>query len=431
MNSSTSDQPTDLAKTVKILADNAKVLAGRGDLADAEQVYTQILAAAPYHVPALQFLARQAYATGDYQKALSLTERAIESAPDFPLLYQNRALIYRQMGKLDTALESLDQALQIRPGFPLVLLNKAMLLKDLGRREEALQVAITAWRLLPAPETMSNDSAIPEVRRALIKEAADLIRSSQLAMVDGELESVIEKFGRPALGRILSAVAIYAGLQLPADPQNPVTGTGALVIPKLSVEPVRSVDKESWPKELQAILPAVRDAARQIFAKMRPRSPDIISSHSDSEAMHKPLIHNFSSSKERTQMEPALSRLFDILPLEIDPDIPTGISLIQIPVGNHIVSKGNEGNWKLTAYVPLTVTNPATFIAGIQAVPLSEGDSLLASEQVDHVFQVQGTGPLLLLSFAVMNPELCEAEIAGVRAVLRAFRRYRSQYISA
>ncbi|MGH8398711.1 MAG: tetratricopeptide repeat protein, partial [Gammaproteobacteria bacterium] len=244
MKSSTSDQSTDLANTVKILADSAKVLAGRGDLADAEQVYTQILAAAPYHVPALQFLARQAYTAGDYQKALSLTERAIESAPDFPLLYQNRALIYRQVGKLDAALESLDKALQIRPGFPLILLNKAMLLKDLGRREEALQMAITGWRLLPDPETMSNDSTIPEVRRALIKEVADLIRSSQLAMVDGELESVIKKFGRPALGRILSAVAIYAGLQLPANPKNSLTGTGALVIPNLSVEPVRSIDKE-------------------------------------------------------------------------------------------------------------------------------------------------------------------------------------------
>ncbi len=430
MKSSTSDQSTDLANTVKILADSAKVLAGRGDLADAEQVYTQILAAAPYHVPALQFLARQAYTAGDYQKALSLTERAIESAPDFPLLYQNRALIYRQVGKLDAALESLDKALQIRPGFPLILLNKAMLLKDLGRREEALQMAITGWRLLPDPETMSNDSTIPEVRRALIKEVADLIRSSQLAMVDGELESVIKKFGRPALGRILSAVAIYAGLQLPANPKNSLTGTGALVIPNLSVEPVRSIDNEPWPKELQAILPAVRDAGRQIFSKMHPGSQGIIPSLSNDEAMQKPLIHNFSSKQERTQMEPALSRLFDILPLEIDPDIPTGISLIQIPVGNHIVSTGNEGNWKLTAYVPLSVTNPVTFIAGIQAVPLSEGDSLLVSEQVDHVFQVQGPDPLLLLSFAIMNPELCEAEIAGVRAVLRAFRRYRSQYIS-
>lgn len=429
MNFTNSPGPDSAAMRIKMLAEGAEALAKNGDTAGAEQIYRQILATAPYHLRALQFLAGRAYAAGNMQEALSLTNRALETAPNTPLLHLNRALLYQHDGKFSEALASLSRALELRPNFPLAVLSKALLLKDMGQREEAIQTAIAAWRMLPNPEMLANDESIPLPRRMLVKEAANLIRATQLAMVDAQLEPCIEKYGKQSLERLFAAVALYAGLQTSRSTDDPQLTQNNLVIPGLSEERIRSANQQPWYAALLATLPEVRDAATRIFDEFNSGLQGTIASHAGVGAPGKPLIHNIPGSQNRSDLEPALARLFDILPLQIDSDIPSGLSLILLPPGNHVIGGGHGGNWKLTAYMPLALKEPTTLKVESRLMQLNAGDCLLASEQFEHVFEAQGPATATLLSFAVINPDLSGPEIEGLRAVLRAFRHFHSRYL--
>lgn len=429
MNFTGSHESDNPAKRIKMLAEGAEALAKSGDAAGAEQIYRQILAIAPYHLHALQFLAGQAYAAGNVQEALSLTNRAIETAPNTPLLHLNRAMLYQHLGKLNEALVSLNMALELHPRFPLALLSKALLLKDMGQREEAIHTAIAAWRMLPNPEVLANDESIPLPRRTLVKEAANLIRATQLAMVDAELQPSIEKYGKQSLERLFAAVTAYAGLQTPQSTHDSQLNQKNLVIPGLSAQRIRSASQQPWYATLLTTLPAVRDAAARIFDEFKPGLQGTTASHPGVGALGKPLVHNIPSSQNRADMEPALAALFDILPLQIDPGIPTGISLILLPPGNHVIGRDNGGNWKLTAYMPLALGNPATLTVESAVMQVMAGECLLISEQFEHVFETEGPDTTTLLSFAVMHPDLSSAEIEGLLAVLRAFRHFHSRYL--
>ena len=57
-----------------------------------------------------------------YEQALKYLQQAIDTAPQYPSPYNNRAQVYRLMGKMDEALEDLNKAIAQSPvnDFPLV-----------------------------------------------------------------------------------------------------------------------------------------------------------------------------------------------------------------------------------------------------------------------------------------------------------------------
>lgn len=422
MNSLDPEQFSAPDRDLKALADSAMVLVARKELSAAEDIYRRILAAAPYHVQALKFLSRQSYARGDYPQALDLTMRALECAPHDALLHQNRGLILWRTHELDAALRSLDESLKIRPEFPLALLNKSRLLKEMGKREPALDSALAAWRLLPDPESLANDDSQPENVRALIREASELIRDGQLALLNEELRTVVERFGRPAIERVLTAAEIYTGLQS-AVPGSGADITTAFIVPGLPETIMRPAGAEAWCEATRGQIPQLRIATREIFSTESRLStgPDPAT---ETKSNRRPRIFNLPEKRKRIDRLPVLAELFDILPLIHDPELPTGISFIEVPTGIHKVNNGNGGNWKLTAYVPVSGSDSSVLQAGPEEVHLEQGAGIYISERTDHTFKVTNSEPLILLSFAVMNPELDQPEAAAVCAVMRALRHF-------
>jgi Tfp pilus assembly protein PilF len=423
-----SKKTTDLAALIKILSDNARVLVKKGDNLAAEKIFKKILDIAPYHAQSLQFLAAQAYEAGDLHRALALIERALENAPNLPMLHQNRALIFQQMGNQAAAIQALETALELRPEFPLALLNKAVILRDMGQRDEAVQAAIKAWKMLPAPESLANDETTPLSRRTLIKEAANLIRSTQLTMVDGELEAIAQKYGKHCLERVYLAVSVYAGVYDSGSSDVPTTASNSLIINGLSEEMIRFTRQEPWHEALQSRLSQILLIAQKAFADFDQQQRSKISMQPDAYTAQKPLIHNLPKSQNRSEMHPAIAEIFDVLPLGNDADIPTGISVIRVPPGTHVIGESRHSNWKLTVYIPLLLESQATLTTGSIITKLELHEGIMASEQINHEFHVDGPESIVLLSFAVINPELSVAETEGILAVLRAIRRFRSRY---
>jgi tetratricopeptide (TPR) repeat protein len=89
-------------------------LQGAGRLAEAEQVYRQILAAAPGHADSLHMLGVIASQCGQPQAAVACIDQAIAIKPSVAMFHVNRAAALLTLRQLDAALAGCQAALRLQ-----------------------------------------------------------------------------------------------------------------------------------------------------------------------------------------------------------------------------------------------------------------------------------------------------------------------------
>ncbi len=123
----------------------------KGQLAEAEGLYREILAAQPDHFEALY---GRALLFSDMKRdgeALDSLDRAVAVRPGHAASWNNRGNVLRNLARHEEALISFDRALALRPDYPGAHYNRAnVLLLDLGRAEEALAAYDQALALNPS-----------------------------------------------------------------------------------------------------------------------------------------------------------------------------------------------------------------------------------------------------------------------------------------
>ena len=110
----------------------------QGRLAEARNLYEEVLALEPDHAPALNFLGVLAYQSDDPERSVVLIEKAITADAEQPGFYSNLALSLNAVGRAQDAIDACDRALALDPGCVEAHSNKGNSLWGLGRREEAL-----------------------------------------------------------------------------------------------------------------------------------------------------------------------------------------------------------------------------------------------------------------------------------------------------
>ncbi len=120
------------------LLEHAISLQQRGELAQAEAAYREILAGAPGQFDALHLLGVTLHQQGRDGEAVASISRALAIDPRDPAAHSNLALALRNLGRLDEALASVDRALAIRSDHVPALNNRGNILRALGRSEAAL-----------------------------------------------------------------------------------------------------------------------------------------------------------------------------------------------------------------------------------------------------------------------------------------------------
>ena len=199
-----------------------------GDLALAQRLYREILAAEPAHVDALHLLGVAELQQGRAAAALELIDRALQAAPQ-PLaaLHLNRAAALRDLGRAGAALDSLDRALALQPDEPKALNNHAAALLDLGRAAEALASVERSLRLDARDPAAHNNhgNALLQLGRA-----ADALSAYDRALAL-DARPVITHANRGnallALGRADEAVAAFdAALQREPGQLQALTNRG-------------------------------------------------------------------------------------------------------------------------------------------------------------------------------------------------------------
>jgi predicted O-linked N-acetylglucosamine transferase (SPINDLY family) len=136
-----------------------------GRLADAEQVYRQILDQLPNHPHALHQLGVLALQTGRTNAAVELLDRAVTSAPASADAHCNRATALFAAGRTDDAIAAWRRAIELRPDFSDAHFNLGNALLQSGKGRDAVSAYTAALALKP------DDG---ELRTTLLRALLDL-----------------------------------------------------------------------------------------------------------------------------------------------------------------------------------------------------------------------------------------------------------------
>jgi len=120
------------------LREKATALHRSGQLAEAERLYRDVLAADPRDFPARHLLGIIRAQRGHYEEALREIDAALALKPDDTDAHLNRANVLKVMGRAEEALAGYARALDLKPGWPQALNNRGTVLRDLGRHAQAL-----------------------------------------------------------------------------------------------------------------------------------------------------------------------------------------------------------------------------------------------------------------------------------------------------
>jgi predicted O-linked N-acetylglucosamine transferase (SPINDLY family) len=175
----------------------------RGNLAEAESLYREVVAARPGHAEAWHRLGEIAYRRGEAAKAVELIGRAVRADPSRADLHCNLGEAYRACGRAGEAERCFREALLRNPGFAEAHNNLGATLKDIGRLDEAAACLRRAVEIKPAFAMAYNNLGSVLMAQARLEEAERLLRQAlaidpNLALALSNLGAVLQDFGAHA-----------------------------------------------------------------------------------------------------------------------------------------------------------------------------------------------------------------------------------------
>jgi protein O-GlcNAc transferase len=107
--------------------------------AEAEKLYTAILAADPGHVDSLHMIGQLASQTNRADVGIQLISQAIRIKGDVPVFYCSLGNALAESGRIAEARQCFERALALEPGFPDALTGLGYVYRSLGNADEALR----------------------------------------------------------------------------------------------------------------------------------------------------------------------------------------------------------------------------------------------------------------------------------------------------
>ncbi len=181
-----------------------------GRLADAQQVYGQILQADPHHADALHLLGVLALQSGRPDAATTLISKAIVENAQVPAFHSNLGNALKAQGRFDDADDSYRRALALNPGYLEAHYNRALLLQTQGRLDQAVESYAQVLALKPDHAEAHNNlgnalQAQGKLDQALAAYSQALRYRPDFADAHSNAGNVLR-----ALGNADAAIASYA-----------------------------------------------------------------------------------------------------------------------------------------------------------------------------------------------------------------------------
>jgi tetratricopeptide (TPR) repeat protein len=252
-------------RTAQIVAylQQGQRLHAAGRLAEAEQIYRRIIAAAPNHADAIHMLGMLALQAGHPRPALELIDRAIGLKPSAAAYHVSRANALLALRQPDDAATACRSALRFRPNLAEAHQTLGHALADSRRGVEAVAAYREALRLNPGLPDLHNSLGVALRYANRLEEAAVQLREAQrrapgdpgvLANLSGVLKELGDFAGaetllRDALRRHpADAVVRYnLGLLLLLTGRFDEGWSGFEARFEAGAVPVRGFPKPEWP----------------------------------------------------------------------------------------------------------------------------------------------------------------------------------------
>ena len=208
--------------------DEALALHQAGRLAEAESLYSRILAVEPRHADVLHLLGVIAHQSSRNLAAAELIGAAIAIEGRSPAYHANLGIVLQALGRLDEAVAAYGAALGLKPDYAEAHYNLGNAWKDLGRLEAAVDAYEAAARFSPdyAPARYNLGFVLTGLGR--LNEAVAAYRAAvrvkpDYAEAHSNLGAVLKSLGRPEE----ACIALRMALALKPDYAEAASNLGA------------------------------------------------------------------------------------------------------------------------------------------------------------------------------------------------------------
>lgn len=121
----------------------------KGQLAQAQEIYRQVLTLQPRHFEALYMLGMLAGQTGHSAQAIEWIDQAIKINPGYASAYSNRGNALKDLGQYQVAIDSYNQAIALKPDHVDAYYNRGVALYELKQQQAAIDSYNKAIALKP------------------------------------------------------------------------------------------------------------------------------------------------------------------------------------------------------------------------------------------------------------------------------------------
>jgi tetratricopeptide (TPR) repeat protein/glycosyltransferase involved in cell wall biosynthesis len=186
-----------------------------GRIAEAEQLYRQVLQQQPDYVDALNLLGALLYQQSQFEAAVTQFQRVLDLRPDSPDALNSVGVVLKAQGNLQAAIKHYQQALRHKPDHPEVQNNLGNALRELGQLNDAIAAYEQALRLKPNyPEAHHNLGMglkdVGKLEEAIAQFREAILLKPNYAEAHQSLGAVLQKQGKPeaAIGYYQQAIAL-------------------------------------------------------------------------------------------------------------------------------------------------------------------------------------------------------------------------------
>lgn len=152
-----------------------------GQLAQAAQLYEQVLRMAPRHPDALHLLGLITFGAGDTAAAEDLLRRAVAAAPGEAEFRNNLGVVCQASGKFRDAASCFQAAVKRQPDYAEAMSNLSGALSEEGRLTESAQWARRAAMTKPGYAEPLNNLGNTLIKQGLVEDAVEAYRGAVAA----------------------------------------------------------------------------------------------------------------------------------------------------------------------------------------------------------------------------------------------------------
>lgn len=423
----------ELPEQLRLLESNAKDLIRRGLHDDAEQLYRQILQAAPRHVPGLRYLAGRALARNELDDAQTLIEQAIQIMPAVPMLHQNLGVVLRARGYFEGALMAFDTALRFEPRAVMVWVQRGDVLQALNRLPEALAAYAKAEELCGDLRVFAQATrGFPRGQQRVQRAAVALARARQ-DDVQSAVAPLLRRHGAERLARAQQAVRTMTQSALPAY-TDPLQRPAFAYFPGLAARPFFKRNEFPFLDELEKRSDVIAAELKAILARSDDLRPYIevpegregqwteLNRSRKWSSYH--LYKNGERVAEHCARCPRTVETVESLPLVRMQGQAPEIFFSILEPRTHIPPHFGLGNYKLAVHLPLIIPPACAIRVGDQTQTWARGKCLIFDDSFEHEAWNRSDELRAVLILECWNPQLSDEECEYLSTAASALDRF-------